>query len=241
MSSSETQMQSIAILAKLDAELDEIRQELGDLPDKVKAIEEEVRQRNEAVEEVKQQLDQLLDSRSKAAIALQELHDKEEKYAEQQFNVRNNREFDAITQEMETIKIERSRINNEQRTTNVTEENLRSLMEERQQALSEAQSDLEVKERELNEHSKEHGAHLKELTAERRVVMDSLSSNAQDEYERIRTFHAEPAASVRRNSCSGCYNKVPPQKVVEIRTYQDKLYYCEHCGRILFVPPSELI
>ncbi len=238
MSSSETQMRSVAKLAGFDAQLDEIRQDLGDLPDQVKAMEDAVRQKLASAEEIQKQLDELLDSRSKASITLQELRDREAKIADQQFNVRNNREFDAITHELEAIKTERNRINDEQRTSAVKEENLRIILSERQKLLAEAQEDLLGKEKELASHSLEHSDELKALIAGRREALASLKNSAIDEYDRIRTFHNAAAVSVRKNSCSGCFSKVPPQKVVEIRNHQDKIYFCEHCGRILFVPES---
>lgn len=238
MSSSETQMRAVAKLAGFDAQLDEIREDLGDLPNQVKAMEDAVRQKLTAVEEIQQQLDELLESRSRASISLQELLDREAKFSEQQFNVRNNREFDAITHEMEAIKVERSRINESQRTSAVKEENLRIVLGERQQLLADAQEDLAAKEKDLANHSLEHSAELKELMAGRREALAALKNSAIDEYDRIRTFHDDAAVSVRKNSCSGCFSKVPPQKVVEIRNHQDKIYFCEHCGRILFIPEA---
>lgn len=231
----ETQMKLLGRLSALDEELYEIRQELGDLPDEVKAMEDDVRQKAADVEEAQQQLTALHDSRAKAAIDLQELRDREAKYAEQQFNVRNNREFDAITHELETVKNDRARITDEQRSTGVMEENLTALLEERKKILAEAQQDLVAKEDELSSHSLEHSEQLKALTAERRETLGKISATTLDEYERIRTFHANATVAVRRNSCAGCFSKVPPQKVVEIRNHQDKLYFCEHCGRMLFV------
>ncbi|MCC6844862.1 MAG: C4-type zinc ribbon domain-containing protein [Bacteroidetes bacterium] len=234
MNSSGTQMQAIIVLAELDAELDEIRQELGDLPDQVKAVEDDARRKSTDLDETQQQLDDIHESRSRAAIALQELQDREAKYTEQQFNVRNNREFDAITTELEAIKAERARIGEEQRSSGVLEENLRALLGERQRLLDDAKAYLNIKERELTDHSKEHGERHKHILAERREALSALQTSAVEEYERIRAFHADAAVAVRRNSCAGCFSKVPPQKVVEIRNHQDKIYFCEHCGRILY-------
>lgn len=227
-------MQAIAMLAELDAELGEIRQELGDLPDQVKTVEDDARRKSADLDETQRQLNEIHESRSHAAITLQELQDRESKYAEQQFSVRNNREFDAITAELETIRADRVRIGEEQRSSGVLEENLRALLEEQQRLLDDAKAYLNIKERELTEHSKEHGERHKQLLSERRKVLSTLPISAVEEYERIRAFHYDAAVTVKRNSCAGCFSKVPPQKVVEIRNHQDKIYFCEHCGRILF-------
>jgi len=229
----QVQIQFIAQLAEIDEQMDEIHQELGDLPGEVKEAEKKLRQKNSLVEETQGLLDELLDFRSKAGVMLQELKDRETRYAQQQFQVRNNREFDAITNEIENIRKEREAINEKLRTSTVKEDNLRLILSQQQKEYDETREILTEKEAQLTELSGSHSDEVKDLIHRRAEIVGTVRPNLLEDYERIRTFHTDAAVKVRRNCCSGCFSAVPPQKLVEMRTKLDQIFTCEHCGRIL--------
>lgn len=224
----------IAKLAAVDTHLDELRDELGDLPIIVKGLEEKVKGFALIVEGTQAQLDEIEHLRGTAHVTTQELHDKEQKLAKQQFKVKNNREFDAITKEIDHIKNEVVELEEKLRTSHVKEENLRNSLESQQKDLAEAQEKLSDKEKELEELSGDQNDELKKFIKLRLRIIAELDDTLEAEYERIRTFHKEAAVGIRRNSCSGCFSAVPSQKIMEMKYNREKLYTCENCGRILY-------
>ena len=231
----EEQLQLLAQLAAVDAELDELHDELGDLPNEVKKIEKVVRAKQEAVEVTKQAIADIHHLRSTAHVTIQENHDKEQRLAQQQFQVKNNREFDAITKEIEHLKQERIDLDERLRTSGVTEENLNAKLQQQQAELDEVHAKLVDKEKALEVLSGDQNDDLRKFIALRLKIIAKLDDTLEAEYERIRTFHSEAAVALRRNSCSGCYSAIPSQRIMEMKYQRDKLYTCENCGRILFM------
>ncbi|MFM8771412.1 MAG: zinc ribbon domain-containing protein [Candidatus Kapaibacterium sp.] len=230
----EQQLQLLAQLAAVDAELDELHEELGDLPVEVKKIEKVVRTKQEAVDATKALLDELHQLRSTAHVTMQESHDKEQKLAQQQFQVKNNREFDAITKEIEHLKQERINLEERLRTAGVREENQTTTLEQQQAELDEVHTRLVDKQKALEAMSGDQNEDLKKFIALRLKIIAKLDDTLEAEYERIRTFHSEAAVALRRNSCSGCYSAIPSQRIMEMKYQRDRMYTCESCGRILF-------
>ncbi len=234
----ELQISLLAKLAAVDAQLDELHDELGDLPAEVKKHELIVRERTVGVEQTQLALRDLEDRRGNAHVSLQELTDKEQRLTDQQFQVKNNREFDAITHELEHIRQQRATFDEIIRTSGVREENLQGTLAQQQASLAEAAAVLKDKEAELEALSGDQNEELRAYIALRLRLIAQIDDTLEAEYERIRTFHREAAVPLRRSSCSGCYSAVPSQRVMEMKYNRDKLYTCESCGRILF--PEDL-
>jgi predicted nucleic acid-binding Zn-ribbon protein len=234
----QTQSAILAALSLIDEKLDELQEDLGDLPVQVKKLEKNVRERAALVDETRGLLDEVRGFRANSNQSVQSLNDKEKKLAEQQFAVRNNREFDAISNELGMSKEERTRLDEEMRTAGVKEENLTAILQQQEQNLEEAKQDLKDKEKELLEMTGEQMDEVKQLEGQRIELLGKLTEAISADYERIRTFHKDAAVSLRRNSCAGCFSAVPSQKAVEMRNQPDKAFTCEACGRLLF--PEEL-
>ena len=210
-----------------------MKEELGDLPQQVKDAEEYVRAKSKHTEKATKDLKEIESFNSNSGNRLLEIKDKEDQLAQQQFNVRNNKEFDAITNEIEMLRDERNKIYDEQRTVGVKEENLTSILEESKKELEEAQKGLTRKEDELTSISHGHNDEILQQTKQRAELAQAITVSILAEYERIRTFHKDAAVKVKKNSCCGCFSKVPPQRIVEMRNKPDSMFLCEHCGRIL--------
>lgn len=224
----------LAQLAAIDANLDELHDELGDLPQDVKSLEQIVRQKSEFAHATKSQLDELEHLKSNSHITMQELHDKEVRLSQQQFQVKNNREFDAITKEIEHVKMERAALDENLRTFAVKHENLSVQLEIQHRELETARENLSEKEQELELLTGDHNEELKKFIDHRLKIIARLDDTIEAEYERIRTFHREAAVSIKRNSCSGCFSAIPSQRIMEMKYNRDKMYTCENCGRILY-------
>ncbi len=156
------------------------------------------------------------------------------RYEEQQMNVRNNREYDSLTKEIEfqnlEIQLAEKRINENKIALEAKKEEIEgsgSLLDERMK-------DLEMKKAELNDIVEETEKEERELTAlsgERHGMIEARLLTA---YHRIRKNARNGLAVVKieRDACGGCFNKIPPQHQLDIRMHK-KIIVCEYCGRIL--------
>lgn len=235
----EQQIQLLAQLAAVDEQLDELHDELGDLPQEVKKLETLVKERLMEVEATNQALADLDHLRGTAHVTMQESQDKEQRLSKQQFQVKNNREFDAITKEIEHLKHERATLEERLRTAGVREENLRQTLAQQDSLLAEVKEKLSDKEHELAELSGDHNDEMRKYIDVRLKLIGKLDDSLEIEYERIRKFHSNAAVPIRRNSCNGCYSAIPSQRIMEMKYQRDKMYTCENCGRILFTDDVE--
>ncbi|TNF43008.1 MAG: hypothetical protein EP311_04165, partial [Cytophagales bacterium] len=153
---------------------------------------------------------------------------------DQQMNVRNNREYDAITKELELQdleiqvskkKIAETGVKIDQKTADLDE--LSALMKDRQK-------DLDLKKEELDTIVSESESEESKLMAEREKALKKVEDRLAKSYEKIRANAKNGLAvvMVKRGACGGCFNTVPPQRQADIRE-KKKLIVCEHCGRIL--------
>lgn len=230
----EYQIVLLARLAHVDSLLDELQDDLGDLPIQVKQHEEIVRDRTLDVERTQNAIRDIDHLRNTAHITMQELTDKEQRLSGQQFQVKNNREFDAITREIEHIKVERADLEERLRTASVREENLRAVLEQQEADLGEARERLLDKEKELDEVSGDQNEELRRLIDLRKKLVAQIDNAQEIEYERIRTFHREAVVVLRKNSCSGCYSAIPSQRIMEMKKNHALITTCENCGRIVY-------
>jgi predicted nucleic acid-binding Zn-ribbon protein len=160
--------------------------------------------------------------------------DKEQRLSQQQFQVKNNREFDAITKEIDHLKSERAALDERLRTAGVREENLRASLNQQEHELAEVKEKLADKQKELEALSGDQNEELRKYIEIRLRLSGQIDDTLETEYERIRTFHGNAAVPIRKNSCSGCFSAIPSQRIMEMKYQRDKVYTCENCGRIIF-------
>lgn len=225
-------LQSLYLLQLLDTELDELRELRGDLPETVNTMESELALVERRIEEIDEALKRGATERSMKEKESLELIDKIEKYKGQQLEVTNNREYDALTREMETA--ETTIVTNEALVQEWIEQNeeLKASKEQFETRREELSKELEIKREELKD--------ILETTREEEIGFEQRREQAMSEvldrdmqlYKRIRDAKGKAVVPIRRESCSGCYNIVPPQLILEIKK-NDRLFTCEHCGRIL--------
>jgi uncharacterized protein len=230
-------LQLLAAITRVDIEIEELQEELGDLPYEVKAVEKDVRIKQQAVDVTQRHIDDILHTRSNAKIRAQEIHDKEKKLSEQQYQVRNNREFDAITKEIETMKVELREIEKTISGTMLTEENLLRVFNGQMEDLQFAKERLGDLEAELTDLSAGQGDEMNVFLIKRKELLVQLPQNIILSYEHIKEYHNDTTVVVKRNCCSGCFSAIPPQRIVEMRTYKS-IFTCESCGRLLY--PEEM-
>ena len=156
------------------------------------------------------------------------------KYEEQQKNVRNNREFDSLSKEIEYQNLEIELFNKKIREFNVQIEEKKKIIGESETTLEERTSDLENKKAELDEiisdtQKEEEGLYLKSEKIQTLIEERLLTA-----YKRIRANARNGLAvvPVQRDARGGCFNQIPPQRQLDIRS-RKKIIVCEYCGRIL--------
>ncbi|TAL70039.1 MAG: hypothetical protein EPN82_05355 [Bacteroidetes bacterium] len=234
-----SQIYRLALLSKIDDELDERKEEFGDLPDKLKNIEKRLEEAKIRFEESEQILSDNKKFAANAKVKLKSLKEKEDKLSKQQFLVRNNKEFDAITKEIENIRDEYGKLSTELRTTGIKEENLNAKIDEQKQDVKSIESELKDAKEEFNTITNDQDEDVKLLVKKRKDTLKKINKEFIKEYNRIRDHTLDAAVRVKRNSCSGCFSSIPPQKIVEIRNNLEMIFTCENCGRILY--PEDII
>lgn len=217
----------------IDEELTDIEDEKGDLPEKIDSIKKEIESLNKLTEEKKQSLAKLDEERTGLKTDNASYEERINKYDEQKFDVRSNKEYDEIVKTIEGLFEEVSK--NEKRLKDIDEihsmlsadiESLEARSNDASTGLTEKQSLLD----ELDEQYRQDESGLREKRNELLGRIDEASSLL---YERInKSFKGEATAIVRKGNCSGCYNSIPPQIVIEIKS-AEKLFTCQTCGRIL--------
>ncbi len=231
-----TQIRLIAGLSYIDARLDELKDEFGDLPEQIEDKKQDLDKSKKRLDESQKILEEIKDFVSQAKITLVKLKDKEEELSKKQFKVKNNKEFDAITSEIQHIKEEHENLSKSLRSEGIKQENLNRTLEEQQRIVEELQKEFKELLVEFEELKKEQGDEVQVLETKRQNIESQLVGDYLKEYIRIRTQHTDAAVQVVKGSCKGY--KVPPQVLVELRNNEDKIFIDENSGRILI--PEEI-
>ena len=233
----EEKLQSLYQLQTMLTEIDKIKTLRGELPLEVQDLEDEIAGLTTRIEKASADVVEMTKGVaenknvievSKAAIA---------KYQEQQDHVSNNREFDSLNKEIEfknlEVELAEKRIREFTAAINAKKEEIESnkaLVEEKKQ-------DLEIKKSELHEIIEENRQEEERLREKCKVLEQNIEPRLLQSFRRIRnnTRNGLGIVYVQRESCGGCFNKIPPQRQLDIRM-RKKIIVCEYCGRIMIDP-----
>ena len=230
----EEKLKALYELQKVDTEIDKIKILRGELPLEVQDLEDEIaglETRIKNLEEETASLDSAIAAKKNEILNSNSLI---VKYKEQQENVRNNREFDSLSKEIEfqTLEIELSekRI----REFSVLLKQKKDITESSQTLYTERQIDLKNKKKELDDIIADTQKEEEDLNKKLKEYEAFIEPRLITAYKRIRSNarNGLSVATVERDACGGCFNKIPPQRQVEIRS-RKKIIVCEYCGRIL--------
>ena len=229
----ENKLRNLYALQRIDTNLDELEEMKGDLPSEIRELEEkaaDLKARKAALEETMKSAFVMRDGADSEIVSLRE---KVERYKSQQYKVRNNREYDALTKEMDVAADTIARLEKEMEQLEGKATNARGDIEGLTPQIDELTQTLEEKRVALAEVSKLTEAEEQKYRHDRQKLVVRIPKADLSTYERIRKAKRGKAiVSVKRGACGGCYNRVPPQKILELRQ-NNKLFTCEHCGRIL--------
>lgn len=230
----EEKLRALFELQQVDSKIDKIRTVRGELPLEVRDLEDMVAGLETRINNYTEELKNLDDSISEKKNVIKDAQALIKKYETQQGKVRNNREYDSITKEIEfqNLEIQLAEKRIKEYKANIIAK--KSIAEESEAELESRQKDLKIKRKELEEivaeTEKEETSLIKKSKSSEGVIEDRLL-NA---YKRIRAnvMNGLGVVTVERDACGGCFNKIPPQRQLDIRTHK-KIIVCEHCGRIL--------
>lgn len=227
-------------LQKIDSEIDRIRTIRGELPLEVQDLEDELlgleTRINKAQEEIKDLETEAVDRKN----AIKDAETAITKYKEQQNNVRNNREFESLAKEIEFQELEIKLHDKKGKEAKLRVANKKELLEEAKERFEFRKGDLKTKQAELDEIVGETKKDEDELLKKSEAAKAKIDARLVFAYTRLRENAKNGLAvvPVDRDACGGCFNKIPPQRQLDIQA-KKKVLVCEHCGRIL-VPSEEV-
>jgi predicted nucleic acid-binding Zn-ribbon protein len=229
----EKKLQLLYTLQQVDSELQNIHEMKGDLPQIVADLQEKADDFKQKIKQLNDAVKQAKIARDEADVEIIDLGEKIEKYKKQQLQVKSNKQYDALTREIENAE-ERSR--KMVKEMDVLEGKMVSSKAESETyaaQLEEVSAELADRAKELKEVNKEHEKEESKLFHEREKLLVRIDKADLERYERIRKAKSGMAVvAVKRGACGGCFKRVPPQKILELRQ-NSYVYQCEHCGRIL--------
>lgn len=233
----ESRLKSLYELQTILTEIDRIKTIRGELPLEVKDLEDNLAGLHTRIDNYTAEIEDL---KAKLAREKEKIADSQNKiatYKEQLDNVRNNREFDLLTKEVEfqTLEIELSekllneysrQIENKTNEIQATQEKVHDT----EHVLAEKRTELE----EIVSETRQDEERLRQQAKDLEPKIDAYTLNA---FKRIRknARNGLGVVYIQRNACGGCFNRIPPQKQLEIKMHK-KIIVCEYCGRILIDP-----
>lgn len=230
----EQKLIALYTLQQIDSQIDKIKIIRGELPLEVQDLEDELAGLETRVSNFKLDIDKLNQDITDRESAKKESASLILKYEDQRMNVRNNREYDSLTKEIEYQNLEIQLSDKKINESKFKIENLDADIEEAESRLKERTADLDAKKGELTDI-------VAETEKEELDLHDTSSNNEKyiedrllSAYKRIRTNARNGLAvvQVERDACGGCFNKIPPQHQMDIKMHK-KIIVCEYCGRIL--------
>ena len=219
------------------SQIDEKRALRGELPLEVEDLENEVEGLSVRWDRINQEIEDLTTAITQRKADIEEAKASVERYQQQLNDVKNNREYDTLTKEIEfqTLEIElcekkiregEQRVNDRQADRERVEEQI-----------NEREHDLEDKRGELDEIMQETREEEDILKAKAKDIELKIESRLLQSFKRIRknARNGLGIVYVQRDACGGCFNKIPPQRQLDVKMHK-KIIVCEHCGRILIDP-----
>lgn len=221
-------------LQQIDSKMSEIAILKGELPIEVSDLEDELTGLNTRFKKLENAVNDFDHEINQHNANIKESEALIVKYEKQLDNVKNNREFDALTKEVELQKLEIQLSQKKIRDTTGLRETKKEALDTITKTITQRNKDLENKKVELSKiiekTEKEEAKLLKESDKARKDIEERLLTA----YDKIRKAYRNGLAvvPVARGACGGCYNRIPPQLTIEIGVMK-KIIACEHCGRVL--------
>jgi len=218
---------------QIDDQLDELEELRGDLPNAVRELEDQINSLKEDTSSKEKEQKDSLKKREKNEEEIKKQRENQKKFKAQLYQVRNNKEYDALTKEIDHTDDLISKLEAENDGLADLSKSLTDQIEDIKPKLFELKDELKAKEADLKEIIKANEKEEAKLLKERKKIEGEVKKPDLSAYKRIRKAKRGKAVStIKRSACSGCHNIVPSQRQLEIRR-NNRLFFCEYCGRIL--------
>jgi len=230
----EQKLKALYELQNLHTKIDKIRQIRGELPIEVADLEDEVAGLETRIQKIKAELDDTEDAIVNRKNMIKDAQTLIKKYDAQLKDVKNNREYDALTKEVEIQNLDIQVSEKKIKEFGFEINNKTEIYEKALANLDLRKGDLEAKRAELNTITGETEKEEQALVKKAEKAEENIEERLMFAYNRLRknAFNGLAVVTIDRDSCSGCFNKIPPQRQLDIRQ-RKKVIVCEHCGRIL--------
>ena len=233
----EEKLKTLYLLQTTLSQIDEKRALRGELPLEVQDLEDEIAGINTRIERIENEIFEFNQAVADKRKEIADAQSSVEKYKSQLDDVKNNRQYDTLTKEIEYqgLQIELCNKKIKEGLTKVAE--LKAALVENKNLITDRQNDLENKRNELDDimqETREAEEKLKEKAAE---LETKIEPRLLQSFKRIRknARNGLGIVTVQRDACGGCFNKIPPQRQLDIKMHK-KIIVCEYCGRIMIDP-----
>lgn len=233
----EQKLRTLYQIQQADTKIDKIHLLRGELPLEVQDLEDEIAGLRTRVERIAGEIKELEASNASYRGKLEEAKVEIAKYEAQRSNVKNNREYDSISKEIEYQELEQKIAEKKTKENNAAIAEKQAVIEETEKTLAMRDADLTEKKKELETIVEETAKDEEALLKEKEALIAGVDQRMVVAYNKVReNAHNHLAVvTVKRDACGGCFNKIPPQKRLDI-IESKKIIVCEYCGRILVNP-----
>ncbi len=217
--------------------IDEERALRGELPLEVQDLEDEIAGLTTRVEKIKNDIKEFEDAVKQKKAEIAEAQASVERYKTQLNDVKNNREYDTLSKEIEFQTLEIELCNKKIREANTKVEEKTADLKATEEQIADRRQALEEKKSELDEIMDETRAEEERLKEKAKELEVKIEPRLLASFKRIRknARNGLGIVYVQRDACGGCFNKIPPQRQLDIKMHK-KIIVCEYCGRILIDP-----
>ena len=230
----EEKLVAVLSLQKVDSKIDELQTLKGELPMEVKDLEDDIEGLQTRINNLEAEVKTINDYITSRKDAKKDAEALIAKYEGQQDNVKNSREFEALSKEIEMQNLEMRLCDKNVKDALVELQEREAIRNQNNNLLEAKKEMLAQKKEELEKIIKETEKEEAELEKRSEDAKEKVDASLFSPYERIRKSYKNGLAvvPVLRDSCGGCFNVIPPQRQTEIMQ-RKKIIVCEHCGRIL--------
>ncbi len=219
------------------SEIDEKRALRGELPLEVQDLEDEIEGLSIRIDKIRREIDEFQSAVSQKKAEIAEAEASVERYKSQLNDVKNNREYDTLSKEIEFQTLEIELCNKKIREAVARISDKEADLKTSEETIEDRRNDLELKKSELDEIMEETRAEEERLKIKVKELEAKIEPRLLMSFKRIRknARNGLGVVYVQRDACGGCFNKIPPQRQLDIKMHK-KIIVCEYCGRILIDP-----
>lgn len=233
----EEKLKNLYQLQTMLSEIDKIKTLRGELPLEVQDLEDEIEGLGARIEKIQTEIVELKKEMADRKSKIESSNAAIARYKEQLDNVRNNREYEALSKEIEFQSLDIELNEKKIREANAAVEHKNNEIQQNTEQVTERRTDLDIKKSELDEIISETKAEEERLRERSKLLEETIEPRLLTAFKRIRknSRNGLGIVYVQRDACGGCFNKIPPQRQLDIRM-RKKIIVCEYCGRIMIDP-----